>query len=753
MIALLIVAALALVLASPASAETTAPPVADSYVDATAASSNFGRASTLQADGSPLKRIFMKFDLTGAAAPASAALRVYANGDNPTGFVVRSVSDTTWGETTINHGNAPALGEVVASSGPVTGGNWYTLDVSPLASSGGVVGLAIITPGSKALSLASRESARSPQLVSEAPASPSPFAVRRDGSTYHAESQTTSTAYSGTLKSVVESAVVDLNRAGGGTIRFGSGEFDLGNSQWELHDMVAIRFEGQGIDATVIRNSMSSTSFDTEPFDVASAWRTVIRDMTVIAGGPARSTSDAIDFDGGNDTLIERVKITGSRGRGIVFDGKDVVGGVARTADNNVVRDCVISGVPGDGIELLAASSNRIEGCTITNTGVHGIQLTKASSSAGQPHKTSNDNVIAGNSIDNAGQDGINVTSGDRNEILANTITNSANRTSGRDGIRITGSDSKTCHDSVVSNNAATDTQATKTQRYGLAIASSLCHRTLVLANNFEGNKSGAISDQGIDTRYSAPGEDTEPPSIPSGLTATAVAHDRIDLSWGPASDDVAVSGYTIYRDGSAIATVGAATVGYGDGSVAPSTAYTYTVDAFDAAGHHSAQSTSASAATPAGPTVFTFTPTADAYVNETSPTSNYGGASTLRTDGSPIVRSYLRFDVQNVTGPIATATLRVYASSGSTAGHDVRGVADSIWSESTINYSNAPAFGAVVGSSGPFTAGRYVEVDVTPLVTGDGPISLVLTGPGTTAISYGSRESANQPQLVIEAG
>jgi len=754
-LALAVAAAAVLVLAAPLSpvraADGVVTPVADSYVDAAAPGSNFGASSTLRTDGSPIQRTFIKFNVTGAGS--SAALRVYSTTDHP-GFRVHRVTGpnaTTWGETTITYTNAPPVGEMVASSGPVTPGTWVTLDISPLVTGNGLVSLAITTASSKSISMDSRETTRDPELVVPAPTSPSPYVISREGtgSVYHAQSST-GTSYSGSLKSVVESAVGTLNRAGGGEIRFQSGDFDLGNSQFELHDMVGIKFLGQGMDATTIRNSMSSTSFDTEPFDVSTAYGVTIRDMTVFAGGPFRSTSDAIDFDGGNNTVIERVKVTGARGRGIVFDGKDVVGGVPRTADNNTIKDCVITGVPSDGIELLAASSNHVEGCVITNTGGHGIQVTKASSSAGQPHKPSTDNVVVGNTVDNAGQDGVNVTSGHRNQITANMITNSSDDTSSRDGIRVSAADSKPCDDNVISNDTATDNQAVKTQRYGLAITSSLCHRTVVVDNNFAGNKTGAILDQGTDTQYSAT-PDTESPSIPTDLTATAVASNRVDLAWSASTDNVAVSGYTIFRDGTAIATVGASTLSYSDTSVAPITSYTYTVDAFDAEANHSGQSSPASATTPPGPATVTFTPTADSYVSETSPTTNYGPSTQLRVDGSPVLNAYLRFNVQNVTGTIVGATLRVYANSSSSTGHDVRPVADNTWNEATVNFNNAPTFGAAAGSSGAFTSGQYIEVDVTALVTGNGTINLAMTGPGGTAISYASRESTTPPQLVVE--
>ena len=88
-------------------------------------------------------------------------------------------------------------------------------------------------------------------------------------------------------------------------------------------------------------------------------------------------------------------------------------------------------------------------------------------------------------------------------------------------------------------------------------------------------------------------------PSTPTGLSATCPQGTECDLSWLASSDNVGVSGYTIYRDGVSIATVGGSTLAYADTSVAPETTYTYTVDAFDVAQNHSPQSDPATVTTP----------------------------------------------------------------------------------------------------------------------------------------------------------
>src|SRR5439155_849018 len=101
-------------------------------------------------------------------------------------------------------------------------------------------------------------------------------------------------------------------------------------------------------------------------------------------------------------------------------------------------------------------------------------------------------------------------------------------------------------------------------------------------------------------TVSNGPPPDTTRPSAPTGLTASAVSSSQIKLSWAASSDNVGVSGYRVYRGGTQIATTSAAS--FTNTGLSPSTTYTYAVAAFDAAGNLSAQSSPASATTPAPP-------------------------------------------------------------------------------------------------------------------------------------------------------
>jgi hypothetical protein len=91
---------------------------------------------------------------------------------------------------------------------------------------------------------------------------------------------------------------------------------------------------------------------------------------------------------------------------------------------------------------------------------------------------------------------------------------------------------------------------------------------------------------------------DTQAPSVPSGLRATATAHGA-RLSWSASSDDRGVASYPLFRDGTLIGT--AATTSFTDNHAAPG-AHAYVVAAEDAAHNRSGLSAPATVTVPASP-------------------------------------------------------------------------------------------------------------------------------------------------------
>ncbi len=263
-------------------------------------------------------------------------------------------------------------------------------------------------------------------------------------------------------------------------------------------------------------------------------------------------------------------------------------------------------------------------------------------------------------------------------------------------------------------------------------------------------NTAGSVLDSGV-VPCNAAAADTTAPTTPTGVTASA-NNTIVSLAWNASTDNTGVAGYTVYRNGAPVATVASASLNYTDNSAPPNSTLSYTVDAFDLAGNHSPQSSPVSATTNG---TYIFTPSADAYVNSGSPSSNYGSATALRQDASPDLHSYMRFNIQNVSGSATSAILKIYTNSSSSIGYQVRSVADNTWTESGITYSNAPAYSSTVtGQSNAITSGTWVSIDITPLVTGNGSLNLALATTSTTTLSLASRETgANAPQLIIQVG
>lgn len=97
----------------------------------------------------------------------------------------------------------------------------------------------------------------------------------------------------------------------------------------------------------------------------------------------------------------------------------------------------------------------------------------------------------------------------------------------------------------------------------------------------------------------SSGGGDTTAPSVPSNLAVTGVTASSASLAWSASTDDVAVTGYRVYRNGVQVGTADGTS--FTDTGLSASTPYTYTVAAVDAAGNASARSSGVTATTSSG--------------------------------------------------------------------------------------------------------------------------------------------------------
>ncbi|MBK9219991.1 MAG: fibronectin type III domain-containing protein [Uliginosibacterium sp.] len=106
---------------------------------------------------------------------------------------------------------------------------------------------------------------------------------------------------------------------------------------------------------------------------------------------------------------------------------------------------------------------------------------------------------------------------------------------------------------------------------------------------------------------------DLQAPTTPNNLKLDGATHNSVSLSWAASSDDVGVTRYDLYRNGSLLISLGANTLSYVNTGLSPATAYSYAVLARDAVGHASSLSNPLVATTLAQATLDTQAPTAPA--------------------------------------------------------------------------------------------------------------------------------------------
>ena len=168
---------------------------------------------------------------------------------------------------------------------------------------------------------------------------------------------------------------------------------------------------------------------------------------------------------------------------------------------------------------------------------------------------------------------------------------------------------------------------------------------------------------------------DGEAPSAPTNPAAMASAG-RVDLSWTPSTDNVGVASYEVSRaqDGGAAAPIGSApaascsptSCSFADAMVAPSTTYSYSIVALDAAQNRSEPSPPVEATTPAAPATETVERSVAAASDDAEEAS--GGAVRLTSsdlelvfDGSSTGNQTIGMRFTNVTLPPGAAIVDAY--------------------------------------------------------------------------------------------
>lgn len=147
----------------------------------------------------------------------------------------------------------------------------------------------------------------------------------------------------------------------------------------------------------------------------------------------------------------------------------------------------------------------------------------------------------------------------------------------------------------------ATTNSTTMYEDGGVNASTSYSYK--VEAFDAAGNRSALSSGTSV-TTPGAPVADTQAPSQPVNLSATAASMNQVNLKWTASTDAIGVVRYDVYRStGSNAQKVGSTSAtSYGDTGLTANTQYSYQVAAIDAAGNVSDRSAAVSVTTQAAP-------------------------------------------------------------------------------------------------------------------------------------------------------
>ena len=243
-----------------------------------------------------------------------------------------------------------------------------------------------------------------------------------------------------------------------------------------------------------------------------------------------------------------------------------------------------------------------------------------------------------------------------------------------------------------------------------------------------------ALAATEVSTLYtSATSPDTTPPTTPGNVAATAVSSSQINLTWSASTDNVGVAGYKIFRNGSLAGSTTTALT-YSDTGLTASMTYSYTVEAFDAAGNVSTPSTAVTATTltpdTTPPTVSITAPTANATVSSTI------SVSATATDNVAVASVQFQLDGMNL-GALLTSppyTISWNTTTATNASHTLTAIA----TDTSGNAATSAAVTVTVSnaSTGPPTQGLigYWNFD-----EGSGTIAHDTSGSGYNGVVNGA--------------
>ncbi len=152
------------------------------------------------------------------------------------------------------------------------------------------------------------------------------------------------------------------------------------------------------------------------------------------------------------------------------------------------------------------------------------------------------------------------------------------------------------------------------------------------------------------------------------------------------------------------------------------------------------------------------FQPTQDTYSHLVNTTENFGTRTKLKVESGGFV-TYLKFNVNSISGSIQSTHLRLFAESTSTDAGSIYNASNSLlfsstpWTEINLTAQNAPAvLGTALDSIGSVVSQTRALLDVSAEVLAEGEYSFAIVSESSDLAEFSSREGAAPPELIVTA-
>ncbi len=245
----------------------------------------------------------------------------------------------------------------------------------------------------------------------------------------------------------------------------------------------------------------------------------------------------------------------------------------------------------------------------------------------------------------------------------------------------------------------------------------------------------------------------------PSGFTQTGSTTTSATFTFNNTSNDTRSFELRPYAPGTFTGNVSVGALGYASvpagstsisiGNLQPGTSYDFVFRAICTGSPASPPVVlSGSTGGASVPQTATLSPVEDAFVQGTS-----GANQSLLRVQQGYRTAYLKFDVSSINGPITNASLKLTVDEDFGNGNiQIFNASSNNWTESTINSSNAPGNGSVLGNlNQSFAKQTAYTFDLSNMTVSGNFLSLVVTHTGNNDVSFKSSESASgTPQLVV---